>query len=319
MGTAHPQAPDETQNRKAQACPAFGASAETPLTPWPARGLFAVMDIANIVLERLQQLPNMLIEWAPGVALAIGIFFAGRFVVRRLSRATVRASTRVPNIDETLARFFGTVVLIAGMTAVIVSALSAMHVNLAFLATFAASLLIALGFALQNSLGDVASGLMIMILRPYRVDDEVELSGQTGVVREIGLFATQLVTRDNIEVVISNSDALGNTIKNFYAFGDRRLELDCRIAYDDSIAEGIAAVLKAAEGDDRILAHPAPWAKVTGLGDSAVYIQLRVWCHADEYRKLAMDLPLRVKKSLDAAGLEIPFDYVVTHLRKEKD
>ncbi len=276
------------------------------------------MDIASIVLQRLRQLPNLFIEWAPGVALAVFIFLAGRFVVQRLSRATVKASVRVPTIDETLARFFGMIVLFAGMTAVIVSALSAMHINLAFLATFAASLLIALGFALQNTLGDVASGLMIMIMRPYRVDDEVELSGQTGVVREIGLFATRLVTRDNIEVVISNSDALGNTITNYYAFGERRLDLDCRIAYDDSIAEGIAAILKAAEGDDRIRSHPAPWAKVTGLGDSAVFIQLRVWCHADEYRKLAMDLPLRVKRSLDAAGLEIPYDYVVTHLRTEK-
>lgn len=276
------------------------------------------MDVREIVLERLQQLPNLLIEWAPAVALALGIFLIGRMIVRRLSQATVKASRRIPNIDETLARFLGTLVLIVGTATVIISSLSALHINLAFLATVAASLFIALGFALQSTLGDVASGLMIMVLRPYRVDDEVEISGQTGVVTEVGLFTTQMVTRDNIEIVISNSDALGNTIKNFSAFGDRRLEIDFRISYDSSIADSIEAILGAVKDDERLRSNPAPWAKVTGLGDSAVFIQLRVWCHWDEYRKVAMDIPHRVKAALTAAGAEIPFDYVVTHLRKEK-
>lgn len=277
------------------------------------------MSIQAIVTEQLRQFPNLLIEWAPGLGLAVLILLFGQFIVRRLSRASVSASRRIPNFDETLARFVGLVVMIGGMVIVVVSSLSAMHINMAFMATIVASLLIALGFALQNTLGDVASGLMIMALRPYRIGDEVELNDHNGVVTEIGLFTTRLTTRDNIDIVVANSNAIGNTIRNYAAFVDRRLEIDFRISYDSSIADAIEAILSTVRDDPRIKADPAPWAKVTGLGDSAVFIQLRVWCHWDEYRKIAMDIPARVKAALDAAGVEIPFDYVVTHLRTEKE
>lgn len=276
------------------------------------------MDILPVVMEQVRQFPNLLIEWAPGFALALFIFLLGRMIVSRLSSASVSASRRIPNFDETLARFVGMLVMIVGMAIVIVSSLSAMHINLAFLATVAASLVIALGFALQNTLGDVASGLMIMALRPYRIGDEAEISGQTGVVVEIGLFTTRLKTRDNIDIVISNSDALGNTIRNYAAFTDRRFEMDFRISYDSSIADAVDALLKIASEEPRFKSDPAPWAKVTGLGDSAVFIQLRAWCHWNDYRHIAMDIPIRVKAAFDAAGIEIPFDYVVTHLRSEK-
>lgn len=286
----------------------------------PLRGdIISGMSIEAIVTEQLRQFPNLLIEWAPGLALAILILLLGQFIVRRLSRASVSASRRIPNFDETLARFVGLVVMVGGMVIVVVSSLSAMHINMAFMATIVASLLIALGFALQNTLGDVASGLMIMALRPYRIGDEVELNDHNGVVTEIGLFTTRLTTRDNIDIVVANSNAIGNTIRNYAAFVDRRLEIDFRISYDSSIADAIEAILSTVGDDPRIKSDPAPWAKVTGLGDSAVFIQLRVWCHWDEYRKIAMDIPARVKAALDAAGVEIPFDYVVTHLRTEKE
>ena len=277
------------------------------------------MTISTVVVEQVRQFPNLLIEWAPGLALAVLILLVGQFAVRRLSRASISASRRIPNFDETLARFVGFLVMIAGMGVVIVSSLAAMQINLAFLATVVASLLIALGFALQSSLGDVASGLIITALRPYRIGDEVEINGQQGVVAEIGLFATHLVTRDNTDIIISNSDTISNTIRNYSAFGDRRLEIDFRISYDSSIADAIEAILSTTRDDPRIKSDPAPWAKVTALGDSAVFIQLRVWCHWDDHRKIAMDLPAKVKAALDAAGAEIPFDYVVTHLRKEQE
>ncbi len=267
------------------------------------------MDIVALVMDKVQALPDLIIKFAPGALLAIIIFMLGRWIVRRLSRATIKATSKVPNIDETLARFFGSIVLTIGMFAVIIAALTAMNVNLGFLATVAASMMIALGFALQSSLGDVASGIMIAMFRPYGVDEEVEINGQKGVVKEIGLFATRMVTRDNIEVVVSNGDALGNTIKNYYAFGQRRLDLDYGVSYDADLGEAIKAIISACEGDKRIHAEPAPWAKVTELGDSAVNIQLRLWCDADDYRKIKMDMHERVKHALDAASIEIPYEH----------
>lgn len=275
------------------------------------------MDIWNIVLKKLQGLPHMVIEFAPAIGLALVIFLIGRFIVRRLSRATHDATRKMPNIDETLARFFGSIVLFIGMTIVIISALSALNIPLGFLATIAASMMIAIGFALQDTLGDVASGLMIIAFRPFVVGEEVEISGEIGVIKEVGLFTTRMITRNNIEVVIANSNALGNTIKNFYAFGTRRLDMDFGVSYDADLGVAIDAIKSATDGHAKIQAEPAPWAKVTNLGDSAVTIQLRVWCDPDDYRGIKMDLPAKVKFALDAAGIEIPYEHQVVIHAKE--
>lgn len=267
------------------------------------------MDITAIVMEKVQTIPGIIIKIAPGVVLALLIFFIGRKIVRRLSGATVTASQRVPNIDETLARFFGSVVLMAGTVAVFVAALAAMKINMAFLATIVAALVVALGFALQETLGDLASGVMLAFFRPFKVGDEVQIAGDRGVVQNLGIFSTQLVTTDNIEISVGNGAAFGGVIKNYHAFGDLRLDLDYGVSYDADLDVAIKAILSAAEGDDRIKSSPAPWAKVTGLGDSAVNIQLRLWCKAKDYRAIKMDISHRVKTALDKAGVDIPYEH----------
>jgi small conductance mechanosensitive channel len=268
------------------------------------------MDILDFILSKLQQIPNLIIAYAPRILLALIIFYIGRAVVRKLSSTTVAASEKIETIDATLARFFGSVVLFAGMAAVLIAALSAAKINLAFLASIIAAMLLALGFALQDTLGDVASGIMLVVFRPYKVGDEVEINGEKGVVTQLGLFTTRMLTRDNIELIVSNSDAIGNTIKNYYDYGSRRLDMDFGVSYNTDIGKAIEAITGACQGDDRILPHPeGPWAKVVALGDSAIIIQLRVWCPADEYRHVKMDMSGRVKATLDAAGIEIPYEH----------
>ena len=268
------------------------------------------MDILDFILEKLQQVPNLIIEYAPRILLAVVIFYIGRAIVRKLSSTTISASEKVETIDATLARFFGSVVLFAGMAAVLIAALSVASINLAFLASIIAAMMLALGFALQDTLGDVASGIMLVVFRPYKVGDEVEINGEKGVVTQLGLFTTQMLTRDNIELIVSNSDALGNKIKNYYDYGTRRLDMDFGVSYDTDIGKAIEAITGACRGDDRILPHPeGPWAKVVALGDSAIIIQLRIWCAADEHRNIMMDMSGRVKTALDVAGIEIPYEH----------
>lgn len=267
------------------------------------------MDFVELMREKLTLLPALFIDYAPSIIVAVLIFLIGRSLVRRLSGATVTASQRIPNIDETLARFFGSIILIGGTIAVMIAALATLKIPLGFLATIVAALVIALGFALQESLGDLAAGVMLAFFRPYKVGQEVELAGDTGVVKHLGIFTTKLVTRDNIEIDIGNGAAFGNTIKNYYAFGDRRLDMDFGVSYDADLDVSIKAILSAADGDERIHAEPAPWAKVTTLGDSAVTIQLRVWCDADQHRHVKMDMSQRVKAALDKAGVEIPYEH----------
>lgn len=266
-----------------------------------------------IIDELLAPLPSWLreglIEWVPKVLLAFAIYIIGRWIVSRLSGTAVKAANKAPNVDQALAMFIGSVIGFFGMLAVIVAALSSLGMGLGWIGTVVAAMLVALGFALQDTLGDFAAGFMLMMFRPFSVGDEVQINGEQGVVAALGLFSTKLKTRDGIEYFVGNGAAFGSTIRNYYAYEQRRLDMDFGVSYDANLDAALAAVLKATEGDDRIHAEPAPWAHVTGLGDSAVNLQLRVYCHPNEHRNIMMDMSQRVKAQLDAAGIEIPYEH----------
>lgn len=263
----------------------------------------------DIILEKIQTIPDYAIKFAPSILLALIIFIVGRIIVRKASATTEKQTQKLPNIDKTLSRFFGSLVLFIGMAAVIVMALSAMKINLAFLATVVAALVLALGFALQDSLSDFASGVLLALFRPFKIGDQVEVAGETGVVVETGLMSTQLTTRDNIVINVGNGAVFGNTIKNYNHDGKLRLDTDIGVSYDANLDKSIKAIIGAVKSNPRVHADPAPWAKVTSLGDSAVNIQLRLWTDAEDYRGLKMEISKPIKEALDKAGIEIPYEH----------
>lgn len=270
----------------------------------------------SIIYEKLGLIPDMLISFAPRLLLALAIFFIGKFILRKVMKAVHAVALKIPNIDATLAGFFVSVIQFAGMALIIIMALTALNIKLGFLATIVTALVLALGFALQGALGDLASGILIVLFRPYNIGDEVELNGTKGFVTNLSLFATRMRTADNVEIIIANGDAFGNVITNYFGFTTRRLDMDFGVSYDADLDKSIAAILTAADGDKRILQDPAPWAKVVNLGDSSVDIQLRVWCDPNEYRHIKMDIPYRVKTALDKAGIEIPYPHAVIIQRR---
>ncbi len=263
----------------------------------------------EILVEKFNQIPEILVVFVPKLLLALAIIFIGRIVVSKIMDRVNLAVLKIPNVDKTLAGFFTSTIYFACMSLLAVAALSALSISMGFLGTMLSALVLALGFALQGALGDLASGILLVTFRPYKVGDEVELNGTEGVVTNLGLFATRMTTRENVEITIANGDAFGNTIKNFYAFGKRRLDMDFGVSYNANLNEAIAAIIGSTKGDERIYDDPAPWAKVISLGDSSVNIQLRLWCNAEDHRLIEMDMPYRVKKALDKAGVEIPFPH----------
>jgi len=268
------------------------------------------VNINSIINDKWPEVMAWAISFGPKLLIAIAIWIIGRMIVRKLSGATVTASQKVPNIDLTLAKFFGSVVLIVGLFGVMIAALSAMGISLGFIATIIGAMVVALGFALKGSLGDLASGVMLAFFRPYVVGDEVEINGERGKVKSLDIFATTLTTVDNVEVLVGNGAAFGNKIKNYTGFGDLRLDMDFGVSYDADLNDSIDTIKAAASEDERIIDTPhGPWAKVTELGDSAVNIQLRVWCKAEHYRDIQGDMSYRIKKALDKAGIEIPYEH----------
>jgi len=281
------------------------------------KGIF--VNINTILTEHVPAIISWGIGFAPKLIIAILIFIIGRMIVRKLSGATVTASQKVPNLDLTIAKFFGSVVAIFGMFGVMVAALSALGVPLGFIATIIGAMVVALGFALKDSLGDLASGVMLAFFRPYVVGDEVEINGESGVVKSLDVFSTTLETVDGVEILVGNGGAFGNKIKNYSNFGDLRLDMDFGVSYDADLDKAIAVITGAAAKDERIIDTPhGPWAKVTGLGDSAVNIQLRVWCKAGDRRAINADMSQRVKAALDKAGIDIPYEHCMIIPMKAK-
>ena len=223
----------------------------------------------DIILDKIQLIPDYAIKFAPSILLALIIFIVGRIIVRKASSGAVKATEKIPNIDSypcPLPRL--SYFIHVGMSGVIIAALSAMHINLAFLASIVAALVLALGFALQDSLGDFASGIMLALFRPFAVGDQVEIAGETGVVMRDGTYSAPSLSHAIMSLIISvgNGAVFGGTIKNYFHDGKLRLDTNIGVSYDANLDASIAAILGAVKDDPRIHKDPAPWAKVTSFG-----------------------------------------------------
>jgi len=170
---------------------------------------------------------------------------------------------------------------------------------------------LAIGLALQGGLSNVAAGVMLLLLRPYRVGDRVEIAGKVGRVRGMDLFITRLHDLDNSVVFIPNSKALGDIIVNLSLPESRRIVMEFGIDYDDDVDLALALLIEVAEADPRIVKTPTPWAKLTALNDSTVTVTLRAWTSPDGYVDTRFDLMKTIKARFEAAGLSFPYPHQV--------
>jgi small conductance mechanosensitive channel len=167
------------------------------------------------------------------------------------------------------------------------------------------------GLALQGTLANVAAGVMLLILRPYRVGDVVNIGGNTGTVQRLDLFFTQLSDGNNVKIMAPNGKVFGDIILNLSGQRTRRIELKIGVGYGDNLNQAKEALAGAAAAQEKVLADPAPWAGVTNLLDSSVEITLTAWVKSDDYWQTRADVFQAAKEALDAAGIEIPFPHQV--------
>ncbi|MBN2059583.1 MAG: mechanosensitive ion channel [Deltaproteobacteria bacterium] len=171
----------------------------------------------------------------------------------------------------------------------------------------------AIGFALQGSLANFAAGVLILVLRPYRIGDYIMGAGEAGNVKAIHLFTTELATPDNIKIMIPNSKLFGDVIKNVSAYDTRRIDLVIGIAYSSSIQKACDVMINIMKEDSRILSDPAPQVAVSELADSSVNFVVRPWVKKEDYWTVKFDLTRSIKEAFDANGIEIPFPQRVVH------
>jgi len=170
---------------------------------------------------------------------------------------------------------------------------------------------LAVGLALQGTLSNVASGIMLLVLRPYRVGDVVDVGGMAGTVQRLDLFTTQLSNANNHKIVIPNSKVLSDPLTNLTGQQTRRIEINFGVGYGDDLNKARCVLADMAAAHEKVLDDPHPWTGVTGLLDSAVQVTLHAWVKVEDWWQTQADLMQGGKEALDAAGIEIPFPHQV--------
>ena len=256
------------------------------------------------------------IDWAvtkgPGLAVQFVIFLAiliiGFWIAKKLAATVKKLAMKSPNVDETLANFLSSIVGYVIKVMVIIAAITKLGVETTSLVAILGAATLAIGLALQGTLGNVAAGVMLMLFRPYKLGDYVEVAGNEGVVDDVNIFTTDLATVANVKVIIANGEAWGSTIKNFTSLGLRRVDVDYGIHYDDDIDKAIKVINDVAAKHPDVLSEPhGPWAKVVTLNESSVDIQSRVWCKPEHYWDVMFDLKKSIKEAFDKNNITIPY------------
>lgn len=270
------------------------------------------MDLTTIV--------QTIYDWAESYGLqivgSIAIFIIGRIVIGFLIGIFRRLMNK-SKMDVTLSKFLLSIVRIALLTVLIIIILDNLGIQTTSFVAILGAAGLAVGFALQGSLGNFASGVMIIIFRPFKAGDFVEAGGVSGSVEEITIFNTIMKTPDNKMVIVPNSKVTGESIVNYSAMDTRRVDLVFGIGYDDDIRKAKETLEQILREDSRILDDPAPVVAVSELGDSSVNFVARPWVKTADYWAVYFDVTEKVKLTFDEKGISIPFPQNDVHLYQQ--
>jgi len=263
-----------------------------------------------------QQLSGVVSAYGLKVIGALAVLVIGRWLARWVKRTTVRALER-GNVDSTLIPFISGLVYTLFMVFVVVAVLGLFGIPTASAIAILGAAGLAVGLALQGTLANFAAGVMLLIFRPFKVGDLVEVAGTLGVVKEIGIFATHVNTLDNIRVIISNSTVYGDKIMNYTVNENRRVDLTVGVSYGDDLEKAKSTILNVLNAHEKVLKDPAPQVEVVEMADSSVNFVVRPWCAPEDYWTVYFDVTQGCKEQLEAAGCSIPFPQRDVHMLQQ--
>ncbi len=270
----------------------------------------------DAVMEYLSNLDTAtLIGWAWKLIAALLIFFIGR-IVAKLIASFLAKLMRKRGIEDMLANFLSVVLYAILLVAVIIAAISQLGIQTTPLIAVLGAAGLAVGLALQNSLGNLAAGVMIVLFRPFTKGDYVEAAGTSGTVTDVGLFQSVLNTPDNRRVIVPNGQITSENITNYSAYDTRRIDLIIGVGYGDDLKVARSTIEKVLNDHEKVLDDPAPVIWVMELGDSSVNFAVRPWVQAPDYWGVRSELLESLKVELETAGCEIPFPQRDVHLHQ---
>ncbi|MGS2720680.1 mechanosensitive ion channel family protein [Paraglaciecola aestuariivivens] len=268
--------------------------------------------------EKMTHLVNTyVIPWGINIVMAIAIYLIGKFIVGILVNIFGKVMAR-SKYDDMLVDFVQSIVHAVLMLFVIVAALDELGVNTTSMVAILGAAGLAIGLSLQGSLQNFASGVMLLVFRPFTAGNFVDAGGEMGTVKSIGIFTTTMTTGDNKEIIIPNGKIYGGNITNFSAKETRRIDMVVGISYDSDLKKAKAILNEMVEADERILKDPAPKVAVSELADSSVNFIVRPWVASGDYWPVKFDFTEAVKLRFDEEGIVIPYPQMDVHVHKSE-
>lgn len=263
-------------------------------------------DIQNFKLQDLMSI-DKLTAWGINLIAAIAIIIVTFWLAKWVSSRITKAGKKFEDLDDTLFSFLGRIayflVLIFGATIV----LGKFGIQTTSIITMLGAAGLAVGLALQGALTNFASGVLLILFRPFKLGDYIAVGGESGTVKVISIFVTELATPDNVQVIVPNSQVWGSSITNFSAYDTRRVDFVFGVSYGTDLKKAQQIITDLIAADTRVHSDPEPFVKVGTLNDSSVDFTVRIWCDAPDYWDIKFDLTRKVKDAFDAKGIDIPF------------
>lgn len=269
------------------------------------------------ISELITKAISLSMEYAPRVVLAIITLIAGLWLIKRITNLLEQAMIKA-KMDVSLIPFISGLVSIGLKIIIVISVASMIGIQTtSFVAVLGATSL-AIGLALQGSLSNFAGGVLILVLKPYKVNDLVKIDGHEGYVQEIQIFHTIFLTLDQQTIIMPNGKISNDTIINLSAKGYRRVDLEVGISYDDNVVHAQKIIKEVLSKHPLILKDPLPDVEVLRFGESSVDFAVRPYCQVDDYWKVYFDSYKEIKIALDANNITIPFPQRDVHMIPQK-
>ena len=262
-----------------------------------------------------QLIETYVLPWGINIVMALAIFIVGKFIVNVITRFAKKLMSKA-KVDNILINFIASIIKTVLLLFVVIAALDQLGVNTTSMIALIGAAGLAIGLALQGTLQNLASGVMLIIFRPFSDGDFIEAAGVSGVVEQIGIFSITMRTGDNREIIVPNGEIYGGTITNNSRRDTRRVDMVFGIGYDDDLLKAKDIIKKILSEDERILADPAPAVVVGELADSSVNFNVRPWCKTADYWGVYSDVHEKIKLTFDAEGISIPYPQMDIHQDK---
>ena len=264
------------------------------------------MDLEKLTTKGLE----FATEYGIKILAAIVIWIVGSWIIKKLMKGAKVVMTK-KDFDESLQKFLLNLLSWALKILLILAILSKLGVETTSFAAVIAAAGLAVGMALQGSLGNFAGGVLLMVFRPIKIGDLIEAQGEIGVVKEIEIFTTKLTGLSNKEIIIPNGALSNGNIVNYSTEGTRRVDLVFGVGYDSDIKQTKNVLMNVLTSHSSVLKDPAPAVTVVELADSSINFAVRPWCKTEDYWTVYFDVTENTKEALDAAGIEIPYPHQV--------